>query len=634
MEQKGNRTANPAALVPAGVFLVLYLGLGLVFEYALHMEMGFYKIPIVVVFLVALLVAFLQNRKLSFDDKLKVVAGSVGDKDIVTMILIFLAAGVFVGVTGRSSAEAVAYFLLSVTPSWAAVAVLFVAACFVSVAMGTSVGTITLITPIAVAVSSVAGFSLPLCIGSVIGGAMFGDNLSFISDTTIAACNSQGCPMRDKFRANFKIALPAALIALAVILVLSFRSGAGKIQIPEYNLWLLIPYMLVLLGGICGVNVFVVLIAGIVSGVTMMLLTGTADPVSLLENMGTGASGMFETVMVTVLVAAMCGLMREHGGFDAILSLIRRVFRGRVGGRLGIGLLVGVMDITTANNTVAIVMAGPIARDISKEYEITPKESASLLDTFSCIFQGILPYGAQMLVAVSTAISLGSTVSAFEIIPFLFYPMALAVTSLIYILLGARKTGKPPVLGKKTRWITRTAIFLALLITLQALTKGFGQIVTGSCVNALLAMSVLLGGFSSGLTVALISPVMAFLLGIAPNFITELPAMLTNAVYVLVWHLLLGKSMQPVWKQPVALAAAAVLKFGVLYGLVVQLICGVAADALLGRKLGSVLLLAPKMLQMLPAMFSWPQLVTALIGGAVALLAVPAVKKALPRKKI
>ncbi len=439
MDGNGSKRSNPAALLPAGVFLVLYLGLGLIFEYGLHIEMGFYKIPIVVVFLVALLVAFVQNRSLSFDRKLAVVAQSVGDKDIVTMILIFLAAGIFVGITGRSSAEAVAYFLLSVTPAWAAVAVLFVAACFVSIAMGTSVGTITLITPIAVALSSVAEFPTALCIGSVIGGAMFGDNLSFISDTTIAACNSQGCPMRDKFRANFKIALPAALATLVIIVLLSFRSGTGTIRIPEYNLLLLIPYVLVLIGGICGVNVFVVLLMGIGSGSLITLLTGTADAVTLLVNMGAGVSGMFETIMVTVLVAAMCGLMREHGGFEAILSLIRCLFKGRIGGRLGIGLLVGVMDITTANNTVAIVMAGPIARDISKEYDISPKESASLLDTFSCIFQGVIPYGAQMLVAVSTALSLGATVSAFDIMPCLFYPFLLAVASFVYILLCAGK---------------------------------------------------------------------------------------------------------------------------------------------------------------------------------------------------
>jgi len=442
MIPKENRKGNPAALLPAGVFLVLYLGLGLLFEYGLHIEMGFYKVPVTVVFLVALLVAFLQNRSLTFEDKLALAAKSVGDKDIVTMILIFLAAGVFVGVTGRSSAEAVAYFLLSVTPAWTAVAVLFLASCVVSWAMGTSVGTITLITPISVAVAQVSGFSAALCIGSVIGGAMFGDNLSFISDTTIAACNSQGCPMRDKFRANFKIALPAAVVTLALILLLSYSSNVGKLQIPAYNLLRLIPYGLVLAGGICGINVFVVLLVGILSGAAITLLTGTADGVTLLENMGAGTAGMFETIMVTVLVAAICGLMREYGGFEALLSLIRRVFRGRVGGRLGIGLLVGVMDIATANNTVAIVMAGPIARQISQEYDIAPKESASLLDTFSCIFQGVIPYGAQMLVAVSTAVSIGTMVSAFEVMQFLFYPLILAVCSLLYILLQAGRSSK------------------------------------------------------------------------------------------------------------------------------------------------------------------------------------------------
>ena len=436
------KKSNPAALLPIGVFLVLYLGLGLVFEYVLKIEMGFYQIPIVVVFLVALLVAFLQNKALSFDEKLAVVSRSVGDKDIITMILIFLAAGIFVGVTGRDSAEAVAYFLLSVTPAWAAVAVLFVAACFVSVAMGTSVGTITLITPIAVAVSNVSGFSLALCIGSVMGGAMFGDNLSFISDTTIAACNSQGCEMRDKFRANFKIALPAAIVTLVLILVLSMGAGVNQIEIPDYNLLLLIPYVLVLIGGVCGINVFVVLLIGIFSGSIISLMTGTMAPIAMLGSMGSGASGMFETIMVTILVSGMCGLIREFGGFEALLGMIRKVFKGRIGGRLGVGLLVGAMDIATANNTVAIVMAGPIAKEISEEYGITPKESASLLDTFSCIFQGIIPYGAQMLVAVSTAISLGSAISAFEILACLFYPYALFVASMVYILFSAGKKTK------------------------------------------------------------------------------------------------------------------------------------------------------------------------------------------------
>jgi len=436
---KEKTESNPIALLPIGVFLVLYLGLGLVFEYGLGIEMGFYKIPIVVVFLVALLVAVLQNPKLSFDRKLEVMSESIGNKDIVTMILIFLVAGIFVGVTGRGSAEAVAYFLLDVTPAWAAVAVLFIAACFVSIAMGTSVGTITLITPIAVAISGISGHSPALCVGSVIGGAMFGDNLSFISDTTIAACNSQGCAMKDKFKANFKIALPAAVVSLAIIVVLSFDKSAATLEIPDYDLFLLIPYILVLAGGICGLNVFLVLLGGIVSSLIVSLLTGTLDGIALLENMGSGSSGMFETIMVTVLVAAMCGLIRAYGGFDTLLSLIRRTFKGHIGGRIGVGLLVGTMDIATANNTVAIVMAGPIAREISKEYNITPKESASILDTFSCIFQGVIPYGAQMLIAVSTAMNLGCTVSAFEIISCLYYPFALAVCIVVYMIFDGRK---------------------------------------------------------------------------------------------------------------------------------------------------------------------------------------------------
>ena len=202
---------NPIALLPIGVFLVLYLGLGLTFEYGLKIPMGFYNIPIVIAFLAAILVACLQNRSLSFDEKLTIMGQGVGDKNIITMLLIFLVAGAFVGVVGRSSAQSVAYFMLSLIPPQFAVAVLFIVACFVSTAMGTSVGTITLITPIAVEVAQASSFPVALCVGSIVGGAMFGDNLSFISDTTIAACNGQGCAMRDKFRGNFWIALPAAL---------------------------------------------------------------------------------------------------------------------------------------------------------------------------------------------------------------------------------------------------------------------------------------------------------------------------------------------------------------------------------------------------------------------------------------
>ena len=436
MEEKTTETVkkgNVKALLPIGVFLVLYLGLGILFEYGMGIPMGFYNIPVVVIFLVALLVACFQNRKLPFDDKLTIMGRGMGDKTIVTMVLIFMVAGIFVGTVGRDSAESVAYLLLSVVPVQFAVAVLFVVSCFVSLSMGTSVGTITLITPIAVAVSSASGFSLPLCVASVMGGAMFGDNLSFISDTTIAACQGQGCQMKDKFRENFKIALPAAIVSLVIILALSFGADLGGSVVHEYDLIQLIPYLIVLVGGIIGVNVFVVLLLGILSGSIIMVATGATAATDLLANMGSGAAGMFETTMVALLVSAICALIREYGGFVALLNGIKSLFKSKKGGQLGMGLLVGAMDIATANNTVAIVISNPIAADMAKTYGISKRKTASLLDTFSCVFQGILPYGAQMLVAISAATELGFAVSAFQIIPFLFYPFLLLITSLVFI---------------------------------------------------------------------------------------------------------------------------------------------------------------------------------------------------------
>lgn len=428
-----NKKANAKALLPILVFLILYLGLGILFEYGLGIAMGFYNIPIVVIFLIALLVACLQNKELKFDDKLALMGKGMGDKDIVTMVLIFMAAGIFTGVVGRSSANSVAYFMLSIIPPKFAVAVLFIISCFVSVAMGTSVGTITLITPIAAAVSAASGFSLPLCIGTVMGGAMFGDNLSFISDTTIAACNGQGCQMKDKFRENFGIAFPAALATLVLILVLSLKTYSGQAVTGDYNLLQIVPYLLVLILGIIGVNVFVVLLVGIVVGSIIVLATGATEATALLASMGSGVSGMFETTMVALLVAAICALIKEYGGFEALLTWIRKAFKGKKGGQLGMGLLVGAMDIATANNTVAIVMANPIAREMAEEYGISNRKAASILDTFSCIFQGIIPYGAQMLVALSAANELGYEVSAFDIIPKLFYPFMLLISSLLFI---------------------------------------------------------------------------------------------------------------------------------------------------------------------------------------------------------
>lgn len=372
MKQK----SNPVALLPIGVFLILYLGLGITLEYIMKVPMGFYNVPIIVAFLAAILVACLQNRSVSFDEKLEIMAKGLADKNIITMLLIFLTAGVFVGVVGRSSAESVAYFMLQMIPAKYAVMVLFVVACFVSVAMGTSVGTITLLTP-------------------------------------IAACNGQGCRMKDKFYKNFWIAFPAAVVTLILVGVISANTTVtGGIQ-KEYHLIRMIPYILVLLGGIAGCNVFLVLLSGIFSGSLIMLLTGKSTGVELIGNMGSGVSGMFETCMVAILVSAMCALIREYGGFVALLGWIQRMFKGKKGGQIGMGILVAAMDVATANNTVAIVMANPIAREMAKTYGVSAKKSASLLDTFSCITQGIIPYGAQMLVAVSAVSELGKNISAF-----------------------------------------------------------------------------------------------------------------------------------------------------------------------------------------------------------------------------
>ena len=427
------KKSNAFALIPIGVFILFYLSLGIIFEYVMKIPMGFYNVPVVVAFLVALLVAVLQTRGVSLDKKFEIMGQGVGDKNIVTMLIIFLLAGIFVGVVGRSSAESVAYFMLSVTPPRLAVVVLFIISSFVSTAMGTSVGTITLITPIAVSLSEGSGFSLPLCVGTVVGGAMFGDNLSFISDTTIAACNGQGCKMKDKFRTNVAIVTPAAILTLALIFALSMGADISGGILKDYDLIQIIPYILVLVSGIVGINVFLTLLIGIISGSIIMLATGAVNFPELLSGMGSGASGMFETSMIAVLVAALGALIKYNGGFEALLSGIRKVFRGNKSGQLGIGILVGLMDIATANNTVAIVMANPIASEMAKDFDISNRKVASILDTFSCIVQGFLPYGAQILVALSVVTTLGYEISAFDIISKLFYPMLLLVSSLVFI---------------------------------------------------------------------------------------------------------------------------------------------------------------------------------------------------------
>ena len=424
---------NAVALLPILVFLILYLGSGIYYEYIAPQEgqMGFYIMSVVVAFVIALIVAFLQNPALSFEEKIHACAGGIGDDNITIMLFIFLMAGMFSGTASAAGcAESTANLLLDIIPASFAIPGLFVIACLISMAMGTSCGTITVLVPIAAAVSASAGLNLPFCVGTVVGGSMFGDNLSFISDTTIAATKTQGCDMRDKFRVNFRIALPAAVITLVILIVMGLRGDAAEVGSYDYNILQAIPYFAVLIAALLGINVFIVLGCGTILCALVGLVTGSLTIASAFSAMGSGTSGMFETMIVTILVASMGALMREFGGFEFILQSIKNAFNSRKGGMLGIGLLTSLMDIATANNTVAIVMAGPIAKDISQEFDIDPKKTASLMDIFSCIFQGIIPYGAQLLIAAGLA-----GISSVSIIPFLYYQFFLFICVIVSIVL-------------------------------------------------------------------------------------------------------------------------------------------------------------------------------------------------------
>lgn len=438
MEQNASQPkARGIALLPILVFLVLYLGAGIWYEYIAPVEgkMGFYVMSVVVAFGLALIVAFLQNRKRQFIGNIQLCAKSIGDVNITIMLFIFLMAGAFSGIAkAAGGVESTAHLLLNLVPAAFAIPGLFVIACLISMSMGTSVGTITVLVPIAASVAENAGFSLPLIVGTVVGGAMFGDNLSFISDTTIAATRTQGTRMQDKFFANLKVALPAALVTLAVLMVSAFHSNVAELGAFDYSLLLAMPYFIVLVLAVTGMNVFAVLGTGIVLFFGLGIATGVTDFSAAFSAMGVGTNGMFETMIVTILAASISAIMRDGGGFEAILSFIRRHFKGIRGGRWGIGLLTVLMDVATANNTVAIVVAGPLAKTISEEYGIDPKDSASLLDTFSCIAQGIIPYGAQLLIASALA-----GITSLSIIPFLFYPFFLAVSVSLWILLSAKK---------------------------------------------------------------------------------------------------------------------------------------------------------------------------------------------------
>ena len=419
----GNEKSNAAALLPIGVFLVIFLGSGVITG-------DFYAMPASVAFLIALFVAFCQNRGLSFDEKISIISKGVGNENIITMSLIFLCAGAFSGaVTAAGGVESTVNLGLSILPAKVAVVGLFIIGCFISVSMGTSMGTIAALAPIAVGISEKTGFSLAVCIGAVVCGAMFGDNLSMISDTTIAAVKTQGCEMKDKFRENFFIVLPAAIVTIVLFFFIT-RNGNFKLaEELTYNIWRVVPYVLVLVGALIGINVFLALISGTVISLIVGVATGSLAVGDMFAAVGEGVTGMYDITVISIVVACIVSLVKEFGGIQFILNLIKKSIKGQKGGEIGIAGLSLLVDMCTANNTVAIVMAGPIAKEISEEFDISSRRSASLLDIFTSVGQGMIPYGAQLLSAASL-----TGLTPFAIMPYLFYTILMAVSAVLFIL--------------------------------------------------------------------------------------------------------------------------------------------------------------------------------------------------------
>lgn len=423
-----NERQNPWALLPIGVFLVIFLGVG-------FLSKDFYTMPAIVAFLIALLVAFLQHQKHGFNKNMKVISRSIGDENIVTMCLIFLASGAFSGaVKAAGGVESTVNLGLSIMPSNIAVVGLFIIGCFISVSMGTSMGTIAAMAPIGVGISEKTGIPLPICIGAVVCGAMFGDNLSMISDTTIAAVRTQGCEMKDKFKENFIIVLPAAIITAICFFIIAGNETSQNFGSLDYSFIKVMPYFLVLIGSLIGINVFVVLISGTILSLIVGLSTGAMNFSNMFVSLGDGITGMYDITIISIIVAAIVAMVKEYGGVNYILHVVRKRIRGKRGAEFGISILVLLLDLCTANNTVAIVMAGPIAKELSDEFEVSPTRAASLLDIFASLGQGIIPYGAQLLSAATL-----SGLTPIAIMRYLPYPLLMGISAILFILFRKRK---------------------------------------------------------------------------------------------------------------------------------------------------------------------------------------------------
>lgn len=419
-----NKKGNPWALIPFAVFLVLFIGSGIVTG-------DFYKFPVIVAIVIAAAVALTMNRKETFNQKVEIFTKGAGESNIMLMVMIFLLAGAFSETAkGMGAVDSTVNMALSIVPQNLLMVGVFIIACFISLSMGTSMGTIVALAPIGVGISEQTDISLALSMAAVIGGAMFGDNLSFISDTTIAAVRTQGAKMKDKFKMNFLIVLPAAIITCIILAILTMGEQANISQ-QSFNWIKILPYLGVLITALAGVNVFLVLAFGILFAGFIGIVDGSYNLLELIQKSSEGMAGMFEISFLAILIAGMVEVIKHNGGIDYLLHLVTSKIKSKKGAEFGIAGLVSLTDLATANNTISIVIAGPLAKNIADQYGIDPRKSASLLDVFSCSIQGLIPYGAQLLVAAGVA-----GISPVSILAYSYYPVLIGICGVAAILTG------------------------------------------------------------------------------------------------------------------------------------------------------------------------------------------------------
>ena len=413
---------NGWALMPLVVFLCLYLVTSLIVN-------DFYKVPITVAFLVASIYAVATTKGLSLNDRVLQYSSGAANKNIMLMLWIFILAGAFAqSAKAMGAIDATVNLTLMLLPDNLLLAGVFLASCFISLSIGTSVGTIVALVPVAAGIAAKTDVNLAFMTALVIGGSFFGDNLSFISDTTIAATRTQGCVMRDKFRVNFMIAVPAALLVFIYYIIYGTQvESASNAYSIEWGK--VIPYLIVLGTAIAGMNVTLVLLLGLLSTGIIGFIYGSFDLFGWFASMGEGITGMGELIIITMMAGGLMEIIRYNGGIDYILHALTRHIRSKRGAELSIAALVSVINLCTANNTVAIITAGPLAHDIAGRYGVDKRKSASILDTFSCFTQGLIPYGAQLLMAAGLA-----SINPIDIIPYLYYPFIMGACALLSIL--------------------------------------------------------------------------------------------------------------------------------------------------------------------------------------------------------